>query len=42
LILGLAVSATGSLRLGLAVAAIFLVSGIACFAAMPRARTIAA
>jgi UMF1 family MFS transporter len=35
LILALVVDATGSLRLGLAVAALFLVAGIACFAAMP-------
>lgn len=44
LLLGLVVSATGSLRLGLGTAALFLLAGIGCFAAMPdrRARVLTA
>lgn len=39
LILGLVISATGSLRLGLGTAALFLLAGIACFLAMPKQRS---
>jgi UMF1 family MFS transporter len=39
LLLGLVISATGSLRLGLGTAALFLVAGIACFLAMPAGRS---
>lgn len=38
LLLGLVISATGSLRLGLGTAGLFLLAGIACFLAMPRGR----
>jgi UMF1 family MFS transporter len=37
LLVGLVISATGSLRLGLCVALAFLLFGIACFARMPAA-----
>lgn len=39
LLLGLVISATGSLRLGMATASLFLVAGIACFLAMPAGRS---